>query len=56
MYYKCFNKKVKCEFCNKDFNKTYLSKQIEKLHSNDNKIINKNDESIINKNRALRVL
>ena len=22
----CFNKKVKCEFCNKEFNKTYLSK------------------------------
>ena len=41
----CFNKKVKCEFCNKEFNKTYLSKHlkrcpIEKMHLNDNKIIN----------------
>ena len=54
----CFNKKVKCEFCNKEFNKTYLSKHIErclikrglveKLHLNDNRIINSNDENIIN--------
>ena len=60
----CFNKKVKCEFCNKEFNKTYLSKHIErclikrclveKLHLNDNEIINNNtdgallDENIIN--------
>ena len=54
----CFNKKVKCEFCNKEFNKTYLSKHIErclierclveKLHLNNNKIINNNDENIIN--------
>ena len=26
----CFNKKVKCEFCNKEFNRTYLSKHIER--------------------------
>ena len=26
----CFNKKVKCEFCNKEFNKTYLSKHIKR--------------------------
>ena len=26
----CFNKKVKCEFCNKEFNKTYLSKHFKK--------------------------
>ena len=49
----CFNKKVKCEFCTKEFNKTYLSKHIkrclvEKLHLNDNKIINNDDENIIN--------
>ena len=24
----CFNKKVKCEFCNKEINKTYLSKHL----------------------------
>ena len=24
----CFNKKVKCEFCNKEFNKTYLLKHL----------------------------
>ena len=53
----CFNKKVKCEFCNKEFNKTYLSKHIEKLHSYDNKIINNyntegalREENIINNN------
>ena len=26
----CFNKKVKCEFCNKEFNKTYLSKHLKR--------------------------
>ena len=26
----CFNKKVKCEFCNKKFNKTYLSKHLKR--------------------------
>ena len=41
----CFNKKVKCGNCNKEFNRTYLSKHlkicpIEKMHLNDNKIIN----------------
>ena len=33
----CFNKKVKCEICNKELNKTYLSKHIEKLHLTDDK-------------------
>ena len=28
----CFNKKVKCEFCNKEFNKTYLSKQLKRCN------------------------
>ena len=47
----CFNKKVKCEFCNEEFNRTFLSKHIkrcfiEMLHLNDNKIINSNDENI----------
>ena len=26
----CFNKKLKCEFCNKEFNKTYLSKNLKR--------------------------
>ena len=26
----CFNKKVKCEFCNKEINKTYLSKHLKR--------------------------
>ena len=26
----CFNKKVKCEFCNKELNKTYLSKHLKR--------------------------
>ena len=49
----CFNKTVKCEFCNKEFNKTYLSKRlkrcpIEKMHLNDNKIINNIHNNIHN--------
>ena len=40
----CFNKKVKCEFCNKDFNKTYLSKHLKINHDNtNNEIINHNE-------------
>ena len=46
----CFNKKVKCEFCNKDFNKTYLSKHLKRYvinHDNNNytnnEIINPNE-------------
>ena len=62
----CFNKKVKCEFCNKEFNKTYLSKHLKRCiinHDNNNytnntegvsRIINHNDENhennIINNN------
>ena len=43
----CFNKKVICEFCRKEFNRTCLSKHIERcliktLH------LNNNDENIIN--------
>ena len=50
--YRMFQKKVKCDFCNEEFNRTYLSKPIkrcltEKLHLNDNKSINNNDENII---------
>ena len=46
----CFNKKVKCEFCNKEFNKTYLSKNLKRCiinHDNsnytNNEIINHNE-------------
>ena len=31
---KCFNKKVKCEFCNKELNKTYLSKHLKRCNIN----------------------
>ena len=53
--YRMFQKKVKCEFCNEEFNRTFLSKHIkrcliEMLHLNDNKIISINDENIINNN------
>ena len=62
----CFNKKVKCEFCNKEFNKTYLSKHLKRCIINHDKnnytnntegvsrIINHNDKNheniIINNN------
>ena len=39
----CFNKKVKCEFCNKEVNKTYLSKHLKRCninHDNNKEIIN----------------
>ena len=46
----CFNKKVKCEFCNKEFNKIYLSKHLKRCiinHDNNNytnnEIINHNE-------------
>ena len=46
----CFNKKVKCEFCNKEFNKTYLSKHLKRCifnHDNNsytnNEFINHNE-------------
>ena len=46
----CFNKKVKCEFCNKEFNKTYLSKHLKRCIINldnnnytNNEIINHNE-------------
>ena len=38
-YIECFNKKVKCEFCNKEFNKTFLSKHLKRCiinHDNNN--------------------
>ena len=31
----CFNRKMRCEFCNREFNKTYLSKHIKNIHKTD---------------------
>ena len=28
----CFNKKVRCEFCNKELNKSYLRSHVKKQH------------------------
>ena len=43
----CFNKKVKCEFCNKELNKTCLSKHLKRCNINhdntNNEIINHNE-------------
>ena len=43
----CFNKKVKCEFCNKELNKTYLSKHLKRCNFNqdntNNEIIHHNE-------------
>ena len=43
----CFNKRVKCEFCNKEVNKTYLSKHLKRCNINhdntNNEIINHNE-------------
>ena len=43
----CFNKKVKCEFCSKELNKTYLSKHLKRCNINhdntNNEIINHNE-------------
>ena len=43
----CFNKKVKCEFCIKELNKTYLSKHLKRCNLNhdntNNEIINHNE-------------
>ena len=49
----CFNKKVKCEFCNKEFNKTYLSKHL-KTCLNNNQIDDDNqiDDNQIDDNQV----
>ena len=43
----CFNKKLMCEFCNKEFNRTYLSKHLKRCNINhdntNNEIINHNE-------------
>ena len=43
----CFNKKVKCEFCNKEFNKTYLSKHLKRCNKllEDVYYLNKDDDN-----------
>ena len=43
----CFNKKVKCEFCNKEFNKTYLSKHLKRCFKllEDVYYLNKDDDN-----------
>ena len=49
----CFNKKVKCEFCNEEFNKTYLSKHLKRgiklldvYYLNNNQIDDDNENHI----------
>ena len=49
----CSNEKVKCQFCDKEFNKTYLSKHIErclikKLHLYNYNIENHNENNFAN--------
>ena len=51
----CFNKKVKCEFCNKEFNKTYLSKHIKKYIIKYNSFTN-NNENHDNENIILQLI
>ena len=43
----CFNKKVKCEFCNKELNKTYLSKHLKRCNKilEDVYYLNKDDDN-----------
>ena len=57
----CFNKKVKCEFCNKDFNKTYLSKHLKRCinlledvyYLNNNQIDDDNENQIDDDNNQI---
>ena len=35
MYKSCFNRKMRCEFCNREFNKTYLTKHTKNFHQTD---------------------
>ena len=55
----CFNKKVKCEFCNKEFNKTYLSKHLKRCninHDNTNKVIINHNENHDNNNYTNNII
>ena len=57
----CFNKKVKCEFCNKEFNKTYLSKRLKRCNElledvyylNNNQIDDDNENQIDDDNNQI---
>ena len=48
----CFNKKVKCEFCNEELNKTYSSKHLKRCNINhdntNNEIINHDNNNYTN--------
>ena len=56
----CFNKKVKCEFCNKELNKTYLSKHLKRCNINhdntNNEIINHNENHDNNNNNTNNII
>ena len=55
----CFNKKVKCEFCNKELNKTYLSKHSKRCninHDNTNNEITNHNENHDNNNYTNNVI
>ena len=47
----CFNKKLKCEFCNKEFNKTYLSKHLKTCLNNNQIDDNQIDDNQIDNNQ-----
>ena len=57
----CFNKKVKCEFCNKEFNKIYLSKHLKRCiklledvyYLNNNQIDDDNENQIDDDNNQI---
>ena len=57
----CFNKKVKCEFCTKEFNKTYLSKHLKRCikllkdvyYLNNNQIDDDNENQIDDDNNQI---
>ena len=44
----CVNKKVKCDYCNKEFNSTNLSKHIKQMHNTYNSNYNSNNNSTSN--------
>ena len=57
----CFNKKLMCEFCNKEFNKTYLSKHLKRCiklledvyYLNNNQIDDDNENQIDDDNNQI---
>ena len=60
----CFNKKVNCEFCNKEFNKTYLSKHLKRCiklledvyYLNKNQIDDDNEKIILIKLMIIKLM